>query len=160
MKVLINEIRNLIRSARQAVVQSVDLLQVRTCFEIGRRIFEHEQQGAEREDYCRVLLKDLSAELTAEFGRGFSRSYLENMRKFYLTYQDRVAEISQMPSGKFMTDQKSQMVSGTLVANNRRRRSSGNSPLPFQLNWSQYVFLEYCRGIFQMMSQFSETGRF
>ena len=45
-----------------------------------RKIFEHEQQGAERAKYGKALLKDLSTQLTAEFGRGFSRSNLEYMR--------------------------------------------------------------------------------
>gem|GEM_PF-3164481 len=100
MNPLIAEIRDLIRSARQAAVHSVDMIQVLTNFEIGRRIVEHEQQGSERAEYGKALLKELSAELTAEFGRGFSRSNLEYMRKFYLTYQDRASRISQMPSGK------------------------------------------------------------
>jgi hypothetical protein len=43
---LISEIRELILSARRAVVHSVDLIQVLTNFEIGRRIVEHEQWGA------------------------------------------------------------------------------------------------------------------
>ncbi|MFZ1574863.1 MAG: hypothetical protein WAT36_06455 [Chromatiaceae bacterium] len=42
MSALIGELRELIRSARQAVVQSVDVIQVLTNFEIGRRIVEHD----------------------------------------------------------------------------------------------------------------------
>ena len=38
--------------------------------------------------------------LTEEFGRGFSRANRQNMRKFYLTYADRLPEICQMTSGK------------------------------------------------------------
>lgn len=127
MNALIIEIRELILSARQAVVRSVDLIQVLTNFEIGRRIVEHEQMGKERAEYGKALLKSLSAELTSEFGRGFSRSNLEYMRKFFLTYQDRAPRISQMPSGKFPTNEKSQIMPGL--------------PLPFRLSWSQYVFL-------------------
>ena len=109
VKALISEIRAMILSARRAAVYSVDLIQVVTNFEIGRRIVEHEQQGEQRAEYGKALLKELSAELSAEFGRGFSRSNLEYMRKFYLTYQDRAVMISQMSSGKFVTDQKSQI---------------------------------------------------
>ncbi len=140
MNSLIAEIRDLVRSARQVVVHSVDIVQVLTNFEIGRRIVEHEQQGAERAEYGKALLKTLSAELSTEFGRGFSRSNLEYMRKFYLTYQDRTPQISQMSSGKFLqSDQKSQTGSGKLV-------EKDNSPSllrksPFRLSWSQYVFL-------------------
>ena len=63
----------------------MDFIQVLTCFEIGRRLVQHEQQGKERAEYGKALLKNLSGALTAEFGRGFSRSNLQNMRKFYLT---------------------------------------------------------------------------
>ena len=62
----------------------VDTFQVMTNFEIGRRIVEHEQKGAKRAAYGTELLKELSARLTEEFGRGFSRSNLEYMRKFFL----------------------------------------------------------------------------
>lgn len=145
MNILITEIRELIRYARQAVVHSVDLIQVLTNFEIGRRIVEHEQQGAERAEYGKALLKDLSCELTVEFGRGFSRSNLEYMRKFYLTYKDRAPEISQTPSGKSLTNLKSQRVSGILGSADSPlpiwQTQSAKSVLPFQLSWSQYVFL-------------------
>ena len=100
MKALIANIRELILSARTSVVRSVDLIQVLTNFEIGRRIVEHEQQGAERAEYGKALLKELASELTKEFGRGFSRSNLQNMRKFYIAYADRLPEKCQMPSGK------------------------------------------------------------
>jgi hypothetical protein len=88
VKELIREIRDLIQSARQAVVHSVDLIQVLTNFEIGRRIIEHEKGGAKRAEYGTALLKQLAAALTAEFGRGFSEDNLSLMRRFYLTYKD------------------------------------------------------------------------
>jgi hypothetical protein len=55
VKALLAEIRETVRAARQAVVHSVDLIQVLTNFEIGRRIVEHEQQGAERAEYGKAL---------------------------------------------------------------------------------------------------------
>lgn len=114
MNDLIHEIRSLIQSARRAVVQSVDLIQVLTNFEIGRRIVEHEQQGAERAEYGKALLKELSIELTEEFGKGFSERNIRSMSKFFLTYQDRLPEIRQMPSAKFQPVQESQRPSGKL----------------------------------------------
>jgi transcriptional regulator with XRE-family HTH domain len=80
---LIAEVRNLIQSARRTAGSVVDTLQVRTNFEIGRRIVEHEQKGEKRAGYGQELLKILSARLTEEFGTGFSRSNLEYMRKFF-----------------------------------------------------------------------------
>lgn len=62
---------------------------------IGNRIVEEEQNGNIRADYGSSLLKQLSKELINEYGKGFSRSNLQSMRKFYLSYQK-----SQTLSGK------------------------------------------------------------
>lgn len=79
-------IANLLRIARQTVVRAVNQTMVHTYYEIGRMIVEDEQQGKERAEYGKQVLKELSKKLAAEFGRGFSVQNLENMRKFYLLY--------------------------------------------------------------------------
>jgi hypothetical protein len=109
-------IRQLVLDARQAVSRAVDTCQVMASFEIGRRIVEHEQQGAQRAEYGKQVLKELAHQLTGEFGRGFSRSNLEYMRKFFLVYRDRLPDKSQMLSGKFQPapPHKSQRLSGGL----------------------------------------------
>ncbi len=81
---LIAEVRGLIQSARHAAATTVNTLQVLTNFEIGRRIVEHEQQGAARAEYGKELLKELSARLTEEFGKGFSTTNLKLMRQFFI----------------------------------------------------------------------------
>ena len=43
---LLKQVRELILAARKAAARTVDSIQVVTCFEIGRRIVEHEQQGS------------------------------------------------------------------------------------------------------------------
>jgi hypothetical protein len=79
---LLERVRELIRAARRTAVTTVNSVQVITNFEIGRMIVEHEQQGAQRAAYGKEILRDLSNRLTEEFGKGFSRSNLEYMRKF------------------------------------------------------------------------------
>jgi predicted nuclease of restriction endonuclease-like (RecB) superfamily len=96
---LIAEVRDLITSARRGVASMVDTFQVMTNFEIGRCIVEHEQNGKKRAGYGVELLKELSARLSEEFGRGFSPVNLSHMRRFYLTWQERV-HIFQKPSEK------------------------------------------------------------
>ena len=54
---LLSEIRSLILSARNFASRNVNLLQVMTNFEIGKRIVEHEQQGQERAVYGKEVLK-------------------------------------------------------------------------------------------------------
>ena len=94
---LVAEVRALIVSARHAAASTVNTLQVLTNFEIGRRIVEHVQKGAERAKYGTKLLKELSAQLTEEFGRGFSERNLDYMRRFFLVWRDRVSQIAQHP---------------------------------------------------------------
>ncbi len=124
---LITEVRQLIQSARRGVSTVVDTFQVMTNFEIGRRIVEHEQKGAKRAAYGAELLKELSARLTEEFGRGFSRSNLEYMRKFFLEWQDRVPQISQKPSGILTATEISQKASGILEPGQICQTPSGKS---------------------------------
>jgi len=49
---------------------------------------EEEQNGNERAGYGSFLLKELSKQLTGEFGKGFSEPNLRNFRQFYLTFPD------------------------------------------------------------------------
>ncbi len=146
---LLTEVRQLIQSARRGVSTVVDTFQVMTNFEIGRSIVEHEQKGAKRAAYGAELLKELSARLTEEFGRGFSRSNLEYMRKFFLEWQNRAPQISQTASGilldapifqslteKSADSEISQTPSGKLVPTSIRQTKS-----PFTLSWSHYVVL-------------------
>ena len=58
-----------------------------TNWNIGRRIVEEEQNGMVKAEYGTALLKVLSKELTKQYGKGFSRSNLQSMRKFYLEYK-------------------------------------------------------------------------
>jgi len=149
---VLTEVRQLIQSARRGVATVVDTFQVMTNFEIGRRIVEHEQKGAKRAAYGAELLKELSARLTEEFGRGFSRSNLQSMRAFFIEWQNKVPPICQTASGKLLdipifqslTEKSAaseipQTVSGKLVPAQIRQTLSGKSP--FTLSWSHYVVL-------------------
>lgn len=103
------DIRQLIVSARTTVARGVDLVQVHTNFEIGRRIFEEEQLGKDRAAYGKEILKALSDRLTDEFGKGFSLSNLKSMRQFYIHNQNR---IGQSLTGQLEPTSKGQTASG------------------------------------------------
>jgi hypothetical protein len=75
-KAFFEEIKDLIHSARATVARGVDLVQVYTNFEIGRRIVEQEQKGKDRAAYGQEVLTALSDRLADEFGRGYSRANL------------------------------------------------------------------------------------
>jgi predicted nuclease of restriction endonuclease-like (RecB) superfamily len=55
-------------------------------WELGRKIVEEEQQGMERAEYGKFLIKNLSALLQSLYGSGYSKRQLEMFRKFYLTF--------------------------------------------------------------------------
>ena len=141
---LLADIRGLILAARRTVVRSVDTLQVLTNFEIGRRIVEHEQQGAVRAEYGKHTLGELAERLSEEFGRGFSRSNLEYMRKLFLSYRERLPGKSQMVSGKLQSKprEKSQTLSRGSSPDKQSVSQEGTQTATlFRLSWSQYVFL-------------------
>lgn len=118
-KKLFKNIKALLHEARKAVARNINTAMVVTYFEIGRMIVVDEQKGKRRADYAKETLKNLSIDLTKEFGKGFSERNLENMRKFYQLYSSR---ISQTLSAKFET-------------------ASPAYPAIFSLSWSHYVFL-------------------
>ena len=83
---LYNEVREIIASARQNAVKSVDFCRVQMYWNIGQRIFETEQNGKERAEYGSYLLKNLAKRLEPEYGSGFSVRQLELCRQFYRIY--------------------------------------------------------------------------
>ncbi|HOG44486.1 MAG TPA: PDDEXK nuclease domain-containing protein [bacterium] len=85
---LYTKIADLINAARQNVVKTVNQTMVYTYFEIGRMILEDEQHGKKRAEYGKQVLKELSAKLSKEFGKGFSVDNLQNMRQFYMTFSN------------------------------------------------------------------------
>lgn len=84
---MILEIRELLETTRKNVAQQVNTQMLTTYWNIGRIIVEYEQQNQLRAEYGKQTLRELSKELTREFGKGFSRSNLQNMRAFYLAYE-------------------------------------------------------------------------
>ncbi|HHF9082025.1 TPA: YhcG family protein [Escherichia coli] len=124
----------LLDAARHAAARSVNALMTASYWEIGRRIVEAEQQGKRRAGYGEQLIERLSADLTAQFGRGFGVNNLESMRRFFLAYPR--SAISQTLSGKLRNELalgNSQTVSGKL--------SLSELALVFTLPWSAYVRL-------------------
>lgn len=80
------EIKLLLNEARSKVITEVNHILLKTYWEIGRIIVTDEQNHLDRAEYGTGLLKNLSKQLSKEFGRGFSRSNLQNMRNLFLLY--------------------------------------------------------------------------
>jgi predicted nuclease of restriction endonuclease-like (RecB) superfamily len=59
---------------------------VEAYWNIGKRIVEEEQNGKDRAKYGSHLIKELSKQLTSDFGKGFSAQSISNMRQFYKSF--------------------------------------------------------------------------
>lgn len=118
-KELLQQVVDLLQQARQQVLRTVNSTMVYTYFEIGRLIVEEEQNGKERAEYGKQLLKGLSIHLTIEFGKGFSVDNLQNMRKLFLAYSnyETVSSIS------------------------KNEKLDYKFAVSFMLSWSHYLFL-------------------
>lgn len=83
----ISEVKELLTFARERVSVAVNTELLSTYWKIGEIIVKYEQNDSVRAGYGNQTLKEMSKILTTEFGRGFSRSNLQNMRAFYLNYE-------------------------------------------------------------------------
>lgn len=82
----LSEVKKIIEEARNNAVRSVDFCRVQMYWNIGRRIFEEEQQGKDRADYGSYLIQNLAGDLEPEYGSGFSERQLYRARQFYRLY--------------------------------------------------------------------------
>jgi predicted nuclease of restriction endonuclease-like (RecB) superfamily len=82
-KQFLNQIKEIVSNARQKAIRSVNTERVLMYWQIGKLIFEEEQNGQERAEYGKFLIKSLSVELQKELGSGFSVRQLERYRQFY-----------------------------------------------------------------------------
>jgi predicted nuclease of restriction endonuclease-like (RecB) superfamily len=87
-KELIENIKSIILNARRNVAQRVNTELLAAYWTIGKEIVESERKNNVDATTLRQIILNLSKQLTNELGRGFSRSNLFNMRKFYVEYPD------------------------------------------------------------------------
>jgi predicted nuclease of restriction endonuclease-like (RecB) superfamily len=141
-KVLFSQVVELLQNARTQVLRTVNSTMVYTYFEIGRMIVEEEQNGNNRAEYGKQLLKGLSKELTTKFGKGFSVVNLESMRKFYLTYSisDTVSRILQIQKSQSLTGELNTKISQSVTGFSENQKTQSLISF-FKLTWTHYVFL-------------------
>ncbi len=82
----VSDIRQIILSARETAVRSVDFERVRMYWKLGERIFVEEQDSQDRAEYGAYVVETLAKAIEPEFGGGFSKRQLERARQFYRTY--------------------------------------------------------------------------
>lgn len=133
------DIVSLLESARRAAARSINALMTASYWEIGRRIVEFEQGGEGRAGYGQALLKRLSVDLSARFGRGFSVRNLEQMRLFYQAWP--IEQISQTLSAKLPPDLIPKTGSGASASSSRIALDPAVLAQAYPLPWSAYVRL-------------------
>lgn len=132
---LFEKIAILIEQSRQFVANSVNVAEVRTRYEVGRYIYEDEQQG-ERASYGQQVLKNLSARLMNHYGKDWTYDTLKRCRFFYQAYANAKIGATPLP----------QLEDNGNPTENKQDTNRGNSvatiQLPrFTLSWSHYLVL-------------------
>lgn len=90
---LFEKIDNIIQEAQKRVKTTINLTMVYAYYEIGRSIFEEEQDGKARAEYGAYMLESVADRLTKKYNRGYSADNLKLMRRFYVVYsQDKIRE--------------------------------------------------------------------
>ena len=86
IETFIEEIKQIIDDSRSKAMRSIDFCRVQMYWAIGKRISEKEQQGKERADYGKYIIRNLSKEIEPLYGSGFGVRQLERSRQFYRMY--------------------------------------------------------------------------
>ncbi len=79
----IADIKTILVESRKYVKQHINYAMIWAYWLTGKRIVLQEQNGENRAEYGKEIIKKLSVELTKEFGKGFSVQSLYNFRMFY-----------------------------------------------------------------------------
>jgi predicted nuclease of restriction endonuclease-like (RecB) superfamily len=128
---LYNSIKSIIERSKNEIVRNVNLAMVVTYYQIGKIIVEDEQNGKYRADYAKKVLVQLSKRLTKEFGKGYSATNLEYIRKFYKVYKNRIPQSMIGKSDKTRKTVKEQIPQSVIE----------EFKTPFVLSWTHYIQL-------------------
>ena len=94
-----DRVLDILKNARKQAKMALNISMVYSYYEVGRAIIEEEQNGKQRAEYGKAILKELSKRLTESLGKGFSVENLKLMRRFYVVYSK--DQIGQKVSAQF-----------------------------------------------------------
>ena len=94
-----DRVLDILKNARKQAKMALNISMVYSYYEVGRMIVEEEQNGEQRAEYGKAILKELSKRLTESLGKGFSVENLKLMRRFYVVYSK--DQIGQKVSAQF-----------------------------------------------------------
>ena len=100
---IIPDIKAIIATAKDKAIRAVDTERTHMYWQIGKRIFEEEQQGKDRAEYGEYLTQYIAQQLEPEFGSGYSKRQIELFREFYRTFPIANALRSQLSWTQYKT---------------------------------------------------------
>ena len=139
---IFRDVSRIIDVARASAARSVNAFMTAAYWMIGRHIVEFEQQGKERAGYGEGVVEQLSADLTARYGRGFALRNVWRMKAFYLAWPN-------LPTGS--ADSGERRIPPTASAESSLAGIANRFPLP----WSAYVRLLSVKNL--LAREFYET---
>lgn len=136
---LFERISALIDLAHKRVKTAIDTTMVYTYYGVGQYIVEDEQQGEQRAQYGKFILKNLSARSTNKYGQGWSEENLKLCRRFYVIYSNSVNSVYPIQDGKEKQCLPNSDNHSLDISETPSRKSE--TPLSFTLSWSHYLVL-------------------
>lgn len=136
---LFERVSVVIENTRRMIASTINTGEVYAKFEIGRHIVDTEQQGEQRAQYGKHILKDLSERLTGAYGTGWSYSNLRQIRQFYIVYSNLTNTVCQIENDNHRLSN-----SGTPITKTKSAITVDlNSMVQpcFTLSWSHYLIL-------------------
>jgi predicted nuclease of restriction endonuclease-like (RecB) superfamily len=80
---LYQQVQTVIETSRATVYRAANTAMVQAYWNIGRLIVEEEQKGDQKAGYGQQIIEGLSNRLQKQYGKGFDKTNLWNLRKFY-----------------------------------------------------------------------------
>lgn len=138
--ILFARVVSILEKARSNVVRAVNTNMVLAYWLIGREIVQELQGGKARAKYGERVVEDLSARLTARYGKGFSLRNVKLFRQFYLIWQTLPSigqpEIAQLADGEI-----GQPMDVALAPSEMPQPMTQLPMFSPQLTWTHYIAL-------------------
>lgn len=83
---ILKDMCGIIESSQKAAYRAVNTTLIQRNWLLGYRIASEELQGEDRAKYGAEIIKKLAKELSAEYGKGYTKSNLYSFYSFYKTY--------------------------------------------------------------------------
>lgn len=85
---ILSDVSEIIQQSKELAYRSIDIILLQRNWLIGKRIHEEELKETRKENYGKEIIKNLSKELIAKYGKGFDVKTLYKYVSFYILYKN------------------------------------------------------------------------